>query len=84
MRNLAWSLENGRGVFRDLPAAVELYRKSASAGNTDAMFQLGRLYERGEGVKKDDSEALRWFRLAATGGHKAAGQRVAQLEVAKK
>ena len=46
------------------------------------MFRLGRLYERGEGVKKDDGEALRWFRMAATGGHKEAAQRLAQLEEA--
>ena len=34
-----------------------------------AQFNLGTCYEEGTGVRQDDTEAVKWFRLAAEGGY---------------
>jgi uncharacterized protein len=39
--------ENGWGVAQDYGKALEWFHKAADAGNTDAMINLGRLYEQG-------------------------------------
>ena len=37
---------------------------SAEAGEAAAMFNLGVMYENGQGVPKDAAEAVRWFHKA--------------------
>lgn len=44
-------------------------RASAGQGNAELQFQVGQLYFRGNGVDKDEQEALRWYRRAAEQGH---------------
>ena len=41
---------------------------SASAGHERAQFNIGYMYAKGQGVKRDDAEAARWFRKAANQG----------------
>lgn len=45
--------------------AFEIYGRLAEAGNADAQFDLGRLYQTGKGVSKDEAQALKWFTAAA-------------------
>lgn len=40
----------------------------ANKGDSDAQYDLGWMYESGEGVKKDLKEAFKWFSLAAKQG----------------
>ena len=40
----------------------------AESGNAAAQYNLGVSYEEGEGVAKDDKEAVKWYRLAAGQG----------------
>ena len=47
-------------------------KKAAEQGQTDAQGTLDVMYYRGEGVPKDDAEAVRWFRQAAEQGHAVA------------
>ncbi len=47
---------------------VKGYRRMAEAGYAPAQYVMGRLYETGEGVKKDPVESLKWYRKAADGG----------------
>lgn len=49
-------------------AEVERMRDRAGRGDTDALINLGLKYADGEGVPKDDREAVRLFRLAAALG----------------
>ncbi|MEQ1790864.1 MAG: tetratricopeptide repeat protein, partial [Nitrospiraceae bacterium] len=51
-----------------LAAPVQQLHKQAEKGDAEAQFNLGLLYDRGREVPKDKSEALRWYRLAATQG----------------
>ena len=56
---------------QDKPSTQELtdLRARAEAGDTSAQNNLGQMYATGEGVPKDDVEAVAWFRLAAEQGH---------------
>ena len=55
---------------QDIPSALELadLRAKAEVGDTSAQFNLGDMYDTGEGVPQDDAEAARWYRLAAEQG----------------
>jgi TPR repeat protein len=50
-------------------APIAEIRSRAEEGETDAQFRLGDAYNTGEGVSKDDVEAVRWYRKAAEQGH---------------
>ncbi len=67
----------GAGEFRE---AATLLRPLAVAGDREALFILARLYERGEGVEQDRTQARKYYRLASDKGHRRAGERLAQLE----
>jgi len=43
-------------------------RHKAEAGNAVAQFNLGKCYDQGQGVPKDESEAVKWYRKAAEQG----------------
>ncbi len=44
------------------------YRLAADQGDADAQFNLGIMYENGRRVPQDETEAVRWYRLAADQG----------------
>lgn len=49
---------------------VPLMIKEATQGNTFAAFRLGQLYAAGSwGTSRDIKASLKWFRVAAQGGH---------------
>lgn len=50
---------------------ADLQRK-AEQGNATALFNLGLMYDKGEGVPQDYGEALKWYRKAAELGHASA------------
>jgi TPR repeat protein len=43
------------------PRAIGLYRIGAAEEHRDAMFALGRSYDLGAGVHRDDAQASHWF-----------------------
>ena len=48
---------------------LEEVRAKAETGDADSQFQLGRRYDKGEGVAKDQVEAAKWYRKAAEQNH---------------
>jgi TPR repeat protein len=63
----------GSPVKPDPAVAHEMFRYAASYfGDSDAQFQLGRLYLFGTGTPKDPIQAARWLRLAANKGQRSA------------
>jgi Sel1 repeat len=56
---------------QDYVTAERLYRSLAEQGDASAQHFLGKMYESGEGVRRDPVEAAKWFRLAADQGHTA-------------
>src|SRR5262249_6943055 len=53
-------------------ASVEAIRARAKAGDRDAQNRLGELYQHGEGVAQDPTQAAVWYRRAADQGLAAA------------
>jgi len=62
--------EDGRDAAErgDYKTAMSLWRPLAEQGDAAAQYSLGVLYERGQGVRQDDVEAVKWYRLAAKQG----------------
>jgi TPR repeat protein len=54
---------------KDYTTAVPEYTKLAEANDTWAMSRLGYLYNRGLGVKRDDTQGAYWLRKAADNGN---------------
>ena len=86
--------EEGKGVKQDTTEAVEWYRKAAqqgeeealnnliamgNRGNSIAQFNLGVMYEEGDGVGQDDAEAAKWYRRAAEQEHENALNRLMEM-----
>ena len=42
-----------------------MFRLSAEQGYAQAQFNLGLMYDRGQGVSKDYTESIKWLKLAA-------------------
>lgn len=55
-------------------------RQAAQNGDETSQFHLGNFYAWGIGVDKDRSEALHWYREAASHGHVAADDAARALE----
>jgi hypothetical protein len=51
-----------------LSADIKTIRKQAEAGDANAQFNIGSMYENGSGVRQDYAEAARWYRKAAERG----------------
>jgi len=43
--------------------------KAAEQGNADAQYDLGAMYNFGEGMEQDNAEAIKWFLKAAEQDH---------------
>ena len=53
---------------------IEETKKEAEQGDARAQFNLGFMYADGRGVAQNDTEAVKWYRLAADQGHATAKQ----------
>jgi TPR repeat protein len=70
IRTIAYNYCEGKGGKSiDYAKAMKYSRIAAERGNTEAMNDIGLMYEKGQGVTKDDAEATRWYRKAAELGH---------------
>ena len=49
--------------------SLEILRKDAVQGDAEAQYKLGSMYDEGEGVAADSTEAVKWYRKAAEQGH---------------
>jgi TPR repeat protein len=67
---------------RDEAKAAELFRQAAEQGYTVAQANLGELYRRGIGVRRDLVQAFTWYGIAAENGHRwAARQKEALVAI---
>ena len=68
----------------DIDTAYEIWRPMAEQGDAEAQFRLGHIYSGAPGApwswenqaRRDDAEAVRWYRLAAKQGHADAQMRL--------
>ena len=68
-------------MSQDYSEAYKWYKKAAEQGYAIAQFNVGVLYEKGEGVSQDYSEAYKWFNKAAAQGHAEAKEQLERLEL---
>ena len=59
--------------------AATWYRKAADQGYVFAQFNLGLMYANGQGVAKNQKEAVAWYRKAAAAGNESAKAALASL-----
>lgn len=69
----------GKGVD---PSEIEQLKQLAEQGDADAQYKVGRMYEEGIGVTKDESMAWDWYQKAEEQGHQEA--HLASLKMAEK
>ena len=53
----------------DYSTAMREWRPLAEQGNAGAQFNLGIMYEKGQGVLQNHAAAAHWYRKAAEQGH---------------
>ena len=54
---------------RDFSEALNLYRRAAARGNSNAQYNMAKYYDQRHGITEDFPEAARWYRKAAEQGH---------------
>ena len=68
---MAGPFEDGIDAYvqGDIATALRIWTPLAEDGDAIAQTNLGFIYANGEGVKRDDGEAMKWYRLAAEQGN---------------
>lgn len=64
---------------KDYKSAFKWFKKAAERGHDKAQYNLGGLYESGEGVTKSSAEASKWYIKAAEQGNTCAQYCLADL-----
>jgi len=77
----AASLEDAVAAYRkgDYANAMQIYRPLAEQGLAVAQFNVGLMYDMGQGVLQNYSEAVKWYRLAADQGRPDAQYQLGHL-----
>lgn len=75
IERLAWSAY----WADDLRQAFRLFLRLAMSGVAVAQFQVGCMFDQGQGVRPDAVLAARWYRTAAQQGHAPAQHQLALL-----
>ena len=75
----------GVEMLKDVKAAVKWLLKAADPArgyhpSAEAQLELGHIYRIGDGVPKDEDEAIKWYRWAANQGHSIAESWVHVME----
>jgi TPR repeat protein len=71
----AADFETGKRAYAqgEYATAIKEFSALAQQGNADAQVYLGKMYMKGQGVAKDPSQAMNWYKTAAEQGN-AVGQ----------
>ncbi len=80
MYALGVDLTTGRLGNTDQKDGVSLVQKAADLSFPAAMNRLGEMYERAEGVERDEKKAIDWYRKASAAGSKEAGEALKRLK----
>lgn len=74
------ALAQGRGgIETDPEEAFKYLSKEVKRGNERAMFEIGRMHERGIGFQQNNEEAIRWYSRAAAGGYARADYMIGRI-----
>jgi uncharacterized protein len=75
------TLEDAVAAYRkaNYATALRIYRSMADRGLAIAQFNVGLMYDNGQGVSKDEVQAMKWYRLAADQGRSDAQYQLGHL-----
>jgi|SRR5260370_20383661 len=75
------TLEDAVAAYRkaDYATALRIYRSMADQGLAIAQFNVGLMYDNGQGLSKDEVQAMKWYRLAADQGRSDAQYQLGHL-----
>ncbi len=78
---IAGDYENALDAYKHkkYKTAKTYFKKLAKEGNTSAQYYLGRMYDKGQGIKRDRKTALQWYIKAENNGDKMAKKRMGTL-----
>jgi uncharacterized protein len=81
---IAGPSEQGWAAYQrgDYETALKLWQPLAAQGNAFAQSNLGFMYDTGQGVPRDLSEAAKWYRLAAEQGNPRAQSNLGSMYAA--
>ena len=67
----AENFENGFEAYErgDFSNAMRMFRLVAEQGISEAQYNLGFIYDNGQGVPQNDKEAVKWYRKSAEQGY---------------
>ena len=72
----SWSADFQKGVAAyksgDYATALREWTPLAKQGDADAQFNLGQMYDKGQGVPQDYKTAVKWWKLSAEQGDASA------------
>ena len=57
------------GLTKDVPRAIELWKRAAELGSSDAHYHLGLVYCSGNSIEEDKPRGIRHWQQAAIKGH---------------
>lgn len=78
---LACDYDDGSlGLPRDSKKAVELYIRAGELGCAMAYYNVACAYYEGQGVEHNEKKAIKYWQLAAMGGHEASRHNLGLLE----
>ena len=62
--------DEGKAAYdaRDYETAFTILKPLAEQGHAEAQYNLGIMYEFGQGIEQDSKEAAKWFYMAAEQG----------------
>ena len=66
--NMGYRYFSGIDVPVNYKLAAQWFQKAAQQGHVNAQYYLGKCYQEGKGVYKDEDEALKWYNLASMNG----------------
>ena len=81
LNSLGYLLYYGLGGPAEPERAVALLKRGAEAGHAEAQWHLGKAFEDGKGIEKDNAQAYAWYRCALESDKGDTG-RARRLEVA--
>ena len=67
-------------MAKDIKQAVAWYQESAAKKNRYALYALGRCFEEGWGVARDEVAARRYYSKAKEAGLLFAGEKLKQMD----
>jgi TPR repeat protein len=64
---------------QDYSQALQYFKSSASQGDSAAQYNVGQMYDKGNGVEQNFAETFKWFRMAAIQGNVEAQFNIGQM-----